>query len=245
MIEENGKRVRSNVGAPQGGVISPLLANIYLHYALDLWFEKRFKTQAKGYVQMIRYCDDFVVVCECESDAIQFLSELEERLAKFGLKKSEEKTRAIKFGRQAWTEAKRAGRKPSSFDFLGFTHYCGTSRKGWFMMGHKTSKAGLARKLKEISSWLKRVRSACTIGEWWGTLKAKMRGHFNYFGINGNIRALKQFYNATIWMCFKWINRRSQKKSMSFKKFLQFLLWDPLPTAKIYQPVLYPTGKTW
>lgn len=240
VVEENGKVFRSNVGTPQGGVISPLLANIYLHYVIDLWFERRFKRNARGYVQLIRYCDDFVVVCESESDAEKFLIELEERLSKFGLRKSEEKTRKIKFGRRAWKRAKKTGNKVDSFDFLGFTHFCKTSRKGWFIMGHKTAKRSLARKLKEINTWLKKARGLGKPSKWWKTLVAKMRGHFNYFVINGNMISLKRFYNAVVRMCFKWMNRNGSNRKINWKKFLQFMLHNPLPSPKVYNPILYP-----
>lgn len=136
-IIEAGEWKESDIGTPQGGVISPMLANIYLHYVLDLWFEKIFKPKAMGYVQLVRYCDDFVVTCESEQDAKQFLEELQERLSKFNLTISQEKTQIIKFGREAWKLAKSAGIKVKSFNFLGFTHYCAESRNGWFVMGHK------------------------------------------------------------------------------------------------------------
>jgi len=128
-IVEEGKWIKSEMGTPQGAIVSPLLANIYLHYVLDLWFEKRFRPRAEGYVQMIRYCDDLVVVCESRRDAEQFLEELGERFSKFGLKVSEDKTKIIEFGRKTWERSKETGEKLKTFNFLGFTHYCRVSGK--------------------------------------------------------------------------------------------------------------------
>ena len=137
---ENGAYVDSSSGAPQGGVISPLLANIYLHYVLDLWFESKYKASSRSYMELIRYCDDFVVLFESQKDAERFLEELRKRLAKFGLEVAEDKTRILEFGRNAYNRSKRSGNKVSSFNFLGFCHYCRDSRNGKFIMGHKTGK---------------------------------------------------------------------------------------------------------
>lgn len=236
-VMENGTATSSDEGTPQGGIVSPMLANIYLHYVLDLWFEKRFKKQAKGYVKLIRYCDDFVVVCESEHDAKQFLLQLKERLAKFSLEISKEKTQVIKFGKKAWRQANKTGSKVKSFDFLGFTHYCKANRNGWFGMGHKTSKKRLASKLKGFNQWLRNIRNICPMRNWWKLVKAKLRGYYNYFGINGNIKCLIQYYWYVKQICFKWINRRSQKKSMSWKQFVQYMQWNPLPEPKIYHNI--------
>lgn len=232
-VMEEGHYQASDLGTPQGGVVSPLLANIYLHYVLDIWFVKQFKPKAKGYMQMIRYCDDFVVCCESEQDAKTFLTELVERFSKFGLTVSPEKTKIVKIGRAAWQRWKKTGEKPGSFNFLGFTHYCVTSRAGKFMMGHKTSKENLKRKLKEVQEWVKKVRNLKKLKEWWPTVKAKLIGHYNYFGISGNCRCLNQFYYGVTNIVFKWINRRSQRKSMTWEKFLQYLQWNPLPAPRI------------
>lgn len=233
-VIEDGEFQASELGTPQGGVISPLLANIYLHYVLDIWFERVFKPKAKGHMQCIRYCDDFVVCCESEHDAKEFLNSLEERLSKFGLAISPEKTKIIKFGRSVWYRSKKMSKKPDTFNFLGFTHYCAASRQGYFMMVHKTSKENLRRKLKEVQEWIKKVRSLVPLKEWWQILKSKLVGHYNYFGISGNYRCLKQFYCKVMWMAFKWINRRSQRKSMTVEMFYQHMEWNPLPMPRIY-----------
>ena len=238
-IMEAGVFQASNEGTPQGGVVSPILANIYLHYVLDLWFEIKFKAESKGYVKLIRYCDDFVVTCESEHDAKRFMEELKERLAQFGLEISPEKTRSLKFGRYVWKRAQRDEDKVSTFNFLGFTHYCGKTRKGWFMMGHKTSKQRLNAKLRSNNDWLKRARHKLTLEEIMKTVKAKLIGHYNYFGINGNLKCLRQYYQGTLWMIYKWINRRSQKKSKTKKQFFRYLEWNPLPTPRICHAILY------
>ncbi|KKP25016.1 MAG: reverse transcriptase [candidate division TM6 bacterium GW2011_GWF2_30_66] len=188
---ENSKITISEEGTPQGGIISPILANVYLHYVLDLWFEKSFKPRARGYVQLIRYCDDFVVVCESEHDANDFLTQLKNRFAKFNLEVSPEKTQILKFGRAAWKRSKQTGEKVKTFDFLGFTHYCTKSRKGWFIMAHKTAKDGLASKLKDFNGWLIDNRNMLPLDVLWKHARIKLMGHFNYFGINGNMRSLQ------------------------------------------------------
>jgi hypothetical protein len=232
-VVEDGKQLATDLGTPQGGVISPLLANIYLHYVLDLWFKKKIEPQAKGHIELIRYCDDFVVCCESEKDARNFLELLHIRLGQFCLEASEEKTKVLKFGRQVWKQSQRSKEKVETFTFLGFTHYCGKSRRGYFVMGHKTSKRNFCQKLKEVKEWLQKVRNQLRLKEWWPVLKSKLTGHYNYFGISGNYRCLQQFYNQVFSIVFKWINRRSQKKSMSFDQYLNYLQWNPLPTPRI------------
>lgn len=238
VMESDGVH-ESEDGTPQGGVISPLLANIYLHYILDRWFNERFKPQAKGYVELIRYADDFVVAFESEYDATRFLPELEQRLAKFGLKISQEKTRTLKFGRRVWKQAQRDGRKVETFNFLGFTHYCAKSRNGYPVMMHKTSRLRMTSKLKEMKEWLRKIRSMIPLKEWWPTVKAKLIGHYNFYGISGNIDALQRYYQEVNNMLYKWINRRGQKRSMTRKDYANHLQWNPLPTPRIYHALLY------
>ena len=230
---EEGRYIDTMVGTPQGGVISPLLANIYLHYVLDLWFEKKVKPISKGHIELIRYCDNFVVCCESERDAKEFLTKLQARLEKFSLEISKDKTKVLKFGRQVWKQAQKQKGKVETFNFLGFTHYCGKSRRGYFVMGHKTSKENICRKLKETKEWMKKIRSKLKLKEWWPTLKSKLTGHYNYFGVSGNYRCLRQFYNQIVSMVFKWVNRRGQKKSMSYEIFCNYLQHNPLPIPRI------------
>jgi len=232
-IMESGQFAPTTQGTPQGGNLSPLLANIYLHYVLDLWFEKRIKPKAKGQMRLIRFCDDFVVCCESEADAKIFLGSLKTRLGEFNLTMSDEKTRIIQFGQREWYLAEKQKRKSETFNFLGFTHYASKSRRGKWILGHKTSKGNFARKLKEIKEWVKAIRNLAKLNDWWPILKAKLRGHFNYFGISGNYRAINQFRFRVIAIAFKWINRRSQKKSMTVDKYHRYLQKNPLPEARI------------
>lgn len=232
-IMDEGKYLESEQSTPQGGVISPLLANIYLHYVLDLWFEKVIKPKARGYMEMVRYCDDFVVCCQSEADAKEFLEQLQKRFEKFGLKIAEEKTKIVKFGVQEWYLAEKQDRKAKIFNFLGFTHYGKKSRKGKWIMGHKTSKDNLTRKLKEITEYIKSVRNTLSLKEWWPVLKSKLAGHINYFGISGNYRCLEQFRYSLVHIAYKWINRRSQKKSMNWEQFKRFMEFNPLPRPRI------------
>ncbi|NSM56734.1 group II intron reverse transcriptase/maturase [Wolbachia endosymbiont of Atemnus politus] len=232
-VMEAGHYEATTQGAPQGGIVSPVLANIYLHYVLDLWFEKKVKPKSKEYMELVRYADDLVVCCEGEEDAKEFLESLKQRLAKFGLEVSENKTRIVKFGKKEWYQAKREKKKTESFNFLGFTHYSAKSRKGRLIMGHKTSKVSLARKLKEIKEWLKTIRNHTCLKDWWQILKAKLRGHYNYFGISGNYQWLSKFEQAVKKLTFKWINRRSQKKSMNWEQFEHYTQVNPLPKPKI------------
>lgn len=232
-VVSEGQRMSTEVGTPQGGVISPLLANIYLHYVLDLWFERRIKPKSRGYMELVRYCDDFVVCCASEADAKEFMEQLKQRLSKFGLRIAEDKTKILKFGRRAWQQSQKRKEKVGSFDFLGFTHYCKKSRGGSFIIGHKTSKKNMSSKLREIKEWVKKVRNLLKLKDWWPLLKAKLRGHYNYFGVSGNYRCLEKFYRQVFWILFKWINRRSQKKSMTFTEYGQYLQFNPLPKPRI------------
>lgn len=233
-IMEEGKYTPSEIGTPQGGVISPVLANIYLHYALDQWFEVKIKGSAKGYAELIRYADDAVAAFEHKEDAERFMKELEERLNKFGLRVNKEKTRMVEFGRRIWEQGEANQKKTDTFDFLGFTHYGTASRRGKFIMGHKTAKNKLAMSIMQAKEWLKKIRNKCRMKEWWPTLAAKLRGHYNYYGISGNMRCLRQVYKRVISLVFKWVNRRSQKKSMNWERYLGYLRLHPLPMPKIY-----------
>jgi RNA-directed DNA polymerase len=187
-VSEDGTVTVSDEGTPQGGVISPLLANIYLHYALDLWFERVYRKQCTGISRLIRYADDFVVCFQNKADAEQFREELGKRLCKFGLEVEPTKTREMEFGRFAVQNAKLRGEKPETFDFLGFTHYCGTRKNGTgFRMKRVTARKKFTAKLKAFKEWLKRARTEKT-AELWETVKAKLRGHYAYYGVTDNAR---------------------------------------------------------
>ena len=236
-VMENGRLIGTEKGTPQGGNLSPILANIYLHYVLDLWFERKVKKQLKGYAQLTRYADDFIVCFEKGEEAEAFSKELVERLKKFGLEIAENKSRMIRFGRRALREAEAEKKKVETFDFLGFTHYCERARSGKFKLGRKTTSKRFGQKMKAMNLWLKAVRNMVTLQEWWKILKLKLVGHYNYYGISGNSRGIARFYWETIKLVFKWINRRSQKRSYNWRQFVRYLHYNPLPRPKIYHSV--------
>ncbi len=227
---QEGKYYSAKKGTPQGGILSPILANIYLHYVLDLWFEHKLKKRINGFVEIVRYADDFIIGAQTKPEADKILKEIKERLSKFGLDVSSEKTRIIEFGRYAEQNSKNRGkRKPDTFDFLGLTHYCSKSRKGNFLMKVKTGKQRMKNKTKEMNQWLKSIRNQVKIKDIWKTLSAKLRGHYNYYGVGGNSRSMQTFYYRTIILTFKWMNRRSQKQSFSWQTFTEYLKLYPLP----------------
>jgi hypothetical protein len=210
-----------------------MLANIFLHYVLDLWFEKRVKPHLGGSCHLVRYADDFLCMVETRRDAERLEQVLAKRFAKFGLTLHPEKTRTLSFGRQERQNARRQGRKAHTFDFLGFTHYCGRSRKGRFLLGRKTSGKKFRNACREMNAWLRRVRSALPLKEIWRLLAAKLRGHYGYYGVSGNSRMIGKFGYVTNRMVKKWLNRRSQRKSFNWKQFNAYLAHYPLPRPRI------------
>ena len=233
-VMEEGKYYQVDKGTPQGGILSPLLANIYLHYCLDLWFEKRVRRQLRGYAQLIRYADDFVICFQKAEEAEAFGKAIRERLGRFGLEVSEEKSRIISFGRYPYYSARKQGKKLATFDFLGFTHYCTRTRRGYFRLGHKTSKVKFRERLKETNQWLKDARNMIRLKDWWEVLKLKLTGHYRYYGMSGNMPEMKAYYRQVIRLAYKWGNRRSQKQSFNWWQFQKFLIYNPLPKPKIY-----------
>ena len=210
-----------------------MLAKVFLHYVVDEWFEKEVKPRMKGQGNVVRYCDDFVVLVQYKEEAEMILQELKERLKANGLTANEEKTRAVSFGRFERQNARRDGRKANTFDFLGITHYIGVSRWGNFKVGRKTSKKRFRRSCVAMSLWLASIRNALPLKEWWRQLIAKMKGHYAYYGISDNSRSIGVYYWKVIRMVYKWLNRRSQKKSMSWEGFKKYLKRYPLPTPQI------------
>ncbi len=178
-IMEEGIYFDTNQGTPQGGVLSPVLANVYLHYVLDLWFENEVIPQLNGYAQLIRYADDFVVCFENEKEAKIFGVALRQRMDKFGLTISEEKSKIIEFGRYTCQSARKYGFKCETFDFLGFTHFCDKTRRGKFKLGRKTSRKKFIQKMKDMNLWLKRIRNRVELNEWWKLLGTQVSVKFN------------------------------------------------------------------
>jgi RNA-directed DNA polymerase len=232
-VSEDGSVTVRAEGTPQGGVVSPLLANIYLHYVLDLWFERIYRKSCTGTARIIRYADDFVVCFQHKTDAERFRVELGNRLGKFGLEVEPTKTKVMEFGRFAVQNAKRRGERAETFDFLGLTHYCGSRRDGkGFRMKRVTSRKKFGAKLKAFKEWLKKARNLKT-REIWKTAKAKLRGHYNYYGVTDNLRGISRFGQEVKKLLFKWLNRRGKKGCLSWEKFTEMLKRFPLPKPRI------------
>jgi len=232
-VAEDGSVTVSDEGTPQGGVISPLLANIYLHYVLDLWFEKVFRKSCTGYARLIRYADDFVVCFQYKAEAEKFRNALGERLDKFGLEVEPTKTRVLEFGRFAVEHAAKRGTKPETFDFLGLTHYCGRSRNGKrFRMKRVTARKRFAAKLRVFKEWLKKARIMKT-KDLWEIAKAKLRGHYNYYGVTDNLRGIERFGHEVKMLLFKWLNRRGKRHCLNWERFDVMLKRFPLPIPRI------------
>ena len=220
-VLENGERTVPETGTPQGGSVSSLLANIYLHYSLDLWVHRWRRKHARGDVLIVRYVDDFVVGFQYRQDAERFLEELRARLQRFGLELHREKTRLIEFGRFAAANRKRrGGRKPETFNFLGFTHICGKTRRGKFAVLRITRRERLTAKLKSIKVELKRRRhdKVAAQRQW---ISSVLRGHFQYYGVPRNTRALHVFYRQLLWHWFRALRRRSQKHKLRWQSFCE------------------------
>lgn len=233
-VMEAGITQETTEGAPQGGVVSPMLANIYLHYVLDLWFYKAIKPSCKGAAYMVRYADDYVACFKYEEDATNYYQALIERMNRFGLELAEDKTKIILFGKQEWNQHKQRGQgKPETFDFLGFTHYCSQSQKGFFRVKRKTSRKKFRASLTRIKEWVRDNRTMQTV-EIIENLQKKLAGHYQYFGITDNIAMLSKYRYEVERILFKWLNRRSQKKSYTWQRFAKLLAFFPLPKPKIY-----------
>lgn len=200
----------STVGTPQGGLISPVLANVYLHYVLDLWFEKVVKPQSQGEMYLVRYADDFIIMCEYEEEAKAVYQALKERLARFGLETAEDKTKIIPFGRNSKTR--------DTFDFLGFTHVNGKTRYGSYTVGHKISKKKKKQFKANLKKWVKENRNK-DFKLFMSALNRKLIGTNNYYSVSGAIAEVRSLYNHAFWVVLKWMNRRSQRKSFTLDSF--------------------------
>jgi RNA-directed DNA polymerase len=232
-VMEDGAVSYPETGTPQGGVISPLLANIYLHEVLDVWFEKVVRPRLHGRASLVRYADDAVMVFEREEDAKRVLAVLPLRFEKYGLTLHPEKTRLVRFERPPFRTPKRGGPPaPGSFDLLGFTHYWARSRRNNWVVLLSTAKSRLRRSLLAVSLWLRNHRH-WMLRTQWKTLRQKLQGHFNYFGIQGNSRALARFRSAVVAVWRKWLSRRSQRRDVSWAKMKRILARHPLPTVSI------------
>jgi RNA-directed DNA polymerase len=222
--------VEPELGTVQGAVLSPLLGNVYLHYVLDRWFATEVKPRLRGKATLIRYCDDCIIGFEREEEARRVLAVLEKRLGRFGLTLHPDKTRLLPFGRPP--QAQQRGKSPATFDFLGFTFYWGRSRKGYWRMGCKTRRASLRRAKQAIYDWCRRHRHQPVEAQH-AALGRRLRGHFNYFGVNGNVQSLLRLIEATKRAWYKWLCRRSQRKRLTWERFTDLLRQRPLPRPRI------------
>jgi group II intron reverse transcriptase/maturase len=236
-VLEEGKRIQSEVGTVQGGSVSPLLANIYLHYVFDLWVQRWRRTQAKGDVVVVRFADDFVVGFEHRIEAERFLVELRERFQQFGLELHPDKTRLIEFGRHAESNhRKRGGGRPDTFNFLGFTHSCGKTRKGNFIVLRQTMRQRWQAKLRAVRTELRR-RLHAPIAEQGAYLRSVISGHVRYYGVPLNGPAITAFRQAIGYVWWHTLRRRSQGNHLPWPRMARFTRrW--LPYARICHP--YP-----
>lgn len=226
-------------GSPQGGVISPILANIYLHEVLDVWFEEVVKPRMRGCARLVRYADDAVLVFSDRRDAERVMAVLPKRFGKFGLTLHPDKTRIVEFVRPDW-RARRVGpdasARPGAFDFLGLTHYWGWSRKGKWIALRSTAKDRFRRGLNHIDLWCRRHRHD-DVGVQHQILSSKLRGHYAYYGVIGNSRALGRFRHEVTRVWHKWLNRRSRRRSLNWEKMTRLLKRYPLPRPRVSRPV--------
>jgi RNA-directed DNA polymerase len=226
ILEEDGRVVFPVTGTPQGGVVSAVLANIYLHYALDLWFEKVVKPHCRGDVMLMRFADDFVCCFQYREDERRFSKVLGKRLGKFELELSVEKTQVIKFTRFE-TE------NNNCFTFLGFEFRWGLSRSGKPLVTMRTSKKKFKLALAALLSWIKKERSKLGTAALLTKLKQKLQGHWNYYGVSGNYEMLSKFNSQACRLVFKWLNRRTQKKSCNWAGFKEMLSYFKVPRPRI------------
>ena len=236
-VMENGAIEYPEAGTPQGGVISPLLANIYLHEVLDEWFVRQVAPRLVGRAVLVRYADDVVIIFGNEQDARRVFDVLPKRFAKYGLTLHPEKTRLVDFrrpDRRALPSPDNGDvrSRPGTFDLLGFTHYWAKSRKGYWVVKQKTAADRLRRALKRIADWCRRHRHE-PVRDQWTALKRKLLGHFGYFGITGNYQALHNFSVRVIGAWRKWLSRRSQRAWISVEKMRRLLERYPLPQPRI------------
>jgi len=228
-IMEAGQFTETDSGVPQGGLCSPVMANVYLHYVLDMWFEEKVKKTSRGMAEIVRYADDFVCCFQYEDDARGFYEALKERLEKFGLELSDDKSRTIRFGRFAGEDAK-------TFDFLGFTVISGKSRNGKYTVKYRTSGKKLKAKRAKIKKWIWQNMHA-PVSELIKKLNVKLRGHYNYYGVSHNFKEMHGYYEYVKRTLFRALNRRGGKKKLNWMMFGIILEYNPMLPPRITVPL--------
>ena len=232
-IMEVGLVRATEEGTPQGSIVSPLLSNIYLHYVLDLWFSGRVSKQSRGEAYYFRFADDFVACFQYREDAEGFRQRLGDRVEGFGLQLAEEKTRCIEFGRFAREDAYKRGEKPKEFTFLGFTHYCGKTKEGYFKVKRRTSRKKLGQSLRELTDWARKARHVLKKGEMLRQARVKVLGHLSYYAITDNLERCSYYAYRATRILFKWLNRKSQRKAYTWESFNHALAWVGWPKPRI------------
>jgi len=233
-VMEDGERKRTDSGTPQGGVISPMLANIFLHDVLDTWFEREVRPRLDGRAKLVRFADDFVIAFEREGDALRVKEVLPKRFGKFGLTLHPEKTRLVRFHPPSHDrkDDDGDGGGPGTFDLLGFTLYWAKSARGYWVVQVKTAKSRLSRALERLSDWCRRNRHL-PVAVQWKQLTAKLRGHYAYFGIIGNAKALFAVDHTAYRIWRMWLNRRSQRARVTWAAMPRLVSRYPLPRLPV------------
>jgi RNA-directed DNA polymerase len=240
-VVDEGRLLVTETGVGQGQVISPLLANIYLHYVLDTWFEDEVVPRLRGAAYLIRYADDVLFCFQYREDADRVQRVLTKRLANYGLTLHPDKTRLHEFGRPAWARWRHGrGRRPPTFDFLGFTHVCATSRRGRFTLHLRTMRRRLGRSVRAVALWCQRHRHDPVVDQA-AALNRKLRGHYQYYGRATNYRSLWQFYRTVVRLWHKWLNRRTRGKPLRWARYEQLLARHPLVRPRVTR-AWHPAG---
>ena len=237
---DSGMLEETEQGTPQGGNLSPMLANIFLHYVLDEWFEKEVKPRLKGQCYLVRYCDDFVILLQYKEEAEPVMNQLQGRFKEYELELHPQKTGTKSFGRYEQENAKKQQRKANTFDFLGFTHYCAVSKKGKFKVARRTSAKKFRKSCQAMNQWLRDTRNLVRTKELWLILKTKISGHYQYYGVSENFKGIDKFYRKVEELVLKWLNRRSQNKSFTWAQYKSYLKRYPLP-----KPYIVHSFYTW
>jgi len=228
-VLSEGEMKMSDEGVPQGSICSPILSNVFAHYVIDVWVKEMVIPNCKGTVSLFRYADDAVICCQYKTEALRIKEALSKRLEKFKLQLNEEKTKLVSFDKE---EVMR-GIKQETFDFLGFTFYLGKSRAGRILPKLMTRAKSLKAKLNKVTEWIKKERCRSPLKIIWKTFQAKLRGHIQYYGVSFNKEKVEDFIHHATRIVFKWLNRRSQRKSFTWEKFRLFMELNPLPVMTI------------